>query len=448
MSSERDAGESHERHVHDQRTAKDRHRGRRGGSHGSRDDQVPGRVRGQVGPAAPVRELHLCAEHLLRACTVDEQLDQLECGAREVGGQHYAERGTQHVAGAAQADGGRHDRGRGEQHVVAGVGVECLVQPLGPVAQAVDRKLERVVERLEHRQRGAQRDRGEGECRQAGRPRTQDAQRFSRAADCRGGSNRRSYQRARHANGVGAARGSGSARRRRWWGSPPRPPAAGRQQGAQVPALGLVATLDQRHVAQGFGPVEPHAVLGVGDPAARGGEQREAGRPVAEPARARHRAPIAAVADHRVRPRARLDEGRDARAGRAGRRSRAPRSPPAGGGPRAAPRRRRPRRCPSRRCGPAQQPHATLAGQLVERARDRRAARRRPRAPPRPRARGPRGRPRPRGRTRTPGSRRPRAAGRARSDRARPAAPAGARRSASGTSAHAAPPRRATRTAR
>ena len=107
-------------------------------------------------PAALFREQHLRAQDLLGAGALDEQLDDLDRGAGEVRGENDAQRRAQHVARPAQEHGARHQCREQQDDVVPRVRVECLVEPLGPVAEPVHGQEERVVERLEERQRQAE----------------------------------------------------------------------------------------------------------------------------------------------------------------------------------------------------------------------------------------------------------------------------------------------------
>ena len=79
-----------------------------------------------------------------------------------------------------------------------------------------------------------------------------------------------------------------------------------------MPALGVVAALGRRDVAQHLRAEEAHAVLGVGHPAAGDGQKPDAGRAIANPPAERHRAAVAPLADHDVRFAGGVEERRDA----------------------------------------------------------------------------------------------------------------------------------------
>ena len=128
-------------------------------------------------PAAPVREVDVRAEHLLRPGALDEELHDFEHGARQIGGQDHGGRRAEHVPDPAQAH-GRPDDSRAQQdEVVASVRVERVVEPVGPVAEAVHGEHQRVVERLEDRHRRSERDHSEHERGQARRPPAQTGER-------------------------------------------------------------------------------------------------------------------------------------------------------------------------------------------------------------------------------------------------------------------------------
>jgi hypothetical protein len=188
------------------------------------------------------------------------------------------------------------------------VRVERLVEPLRPVAEPVDGDEKLVVERLEGRKRSSDRQHGGHRRGEPRRPLAKDGEsragRVARDGRC-------SQQGPAHGERVD--HGPEVARLAvvdgRDLDGRDRPP--GGEQGAEVAALGLVAALGQRRRLQRLRAEEAHAVLGVGQPGARGGEQREAGGAVGQAPVGRHAAPIAAPADHDVGGAGRLDHGRD-----------------------------------------------------------------------------------------------------------------------------------------
>ena len=182
----------------------------------------------------------------------------------------------------------------------------------------------------------------------------------------------------------------------------------------------------ERDLAQRVAAEQPHAVLGVRHPAAGGGEQRDAGGAVADSPDERHRAALAAVADHDVGA-ARLASTK------AGIRSGAcwpseSSTTIASGAVGSASR----RAVPAATALPLPPFEARRMTRTRSSPRTRRASarwppgRRRPQGRPRRRGAACSPRPRPRDRRRRPGSRRPRA----RAEGAAPGAPAraGARR--------------------
>jgi membrane-associated phospholipid phosphatase len=97
--SDRDRGEVREHHV-----AEPRRHPRGGDDQRGRDDQVPGRERGDVRPVPAVAAGDLGPQGFLRPLPVDRELDDLEHDVGEDGGEQHRQHGAHREAQAARTE--------------------------------------------------------------------------------------------------------------------------------------------------------------------------------------------------------------------------------------------------------------------------------------------------------------------------------------------------------